>query len=452
MNDLRIPAALLGSGTPGAREARTHGSEEADGFDRVIDRALRAEPAPRAKDATPPRNDRHAEQVRSPEQESRNTARAEGEGEPARSQRETPREQAQAPSDAQATPDASSEASSATGASAAATETDSGTPTKAKPAVSTPEAAQSLQLALPLPAQVVNDLQAATAAMVSAAEALSRKLAAPSNAGNPAKADEPQAVGLAKVPPGKTSLSEALPAGDAQGGEQPATDQKSAAARSAKVEAAVLPAAAQVEGRVAAPSRDRLLEDFERRFERSLAAVASGGRDGFTPGTPQALAALSPAPAQATQPVYSVAHAGVGAALGQPGFTEELSHRVLLFAGQRVQNAELAITPADLGPIKVSIEMRGQEASLSFTAAQATTRAAIEDALPRLREMFAGQGLQLAHAHVGDQPRQDARRYGGQAGQGASAVAAVGRASSVAAGGTGGLPTVRGLGLIDIHV
>jgi flagellar hook-length control protein FliK len=200
--------------------------------------------------------------------------------------------------------------------------------------------------------------------------------------------------------------------------------------------------------------RDRLLEDFERRFEHSLAAMASRGGDGVSHGAPQALATLV-AGQSAQQPIYSSAHASVATPLAHAAFAQDFAQRVVLFAGQRVQNAELAITPADLGPIKVSIEMRGQEASLAFTAQHVTTRNAIEDALPRLREMFADQGLQLTHAHVGDQGRQDGGRHGGHAGQAARDASRIDRLSSLGAIGTPAPPRTqgaRGVGLIDIHV
>jgi flagellar hook-length control protein FliK len=58
----------------------------------------------------------------------------------------------------------------------------------------------------------------------------------------------------------------------------------------------------------------------------------------------------------------------------------------------------------------VSIEVRGQEASLSFAAPSHATRAAIEEALPRLRELLAAQGLQLTGAEVNDQPRREYAR------------------------------------------
>ncbi|MFN3566679.1 MAG: flagellar hook-length control protein FliK, partial [Burkholderiaceae bacterium] len=109
-----------------------------------------------------------------------------------------------------------------------------------------------------------------------------------------------------------------------------------------------------------------------------------------------------------------------------PGFGEDLANRVVFLAGERVQSAEIALTPADLGPLTVTIEMRGHEAQLFFGAAHAATRAAIEDALPRLREMFAGSGLQLADAQVGDHGRREFARSRRNAGEPMRAIASIG--------------------------
>jgi len=108
---------------------------------------------------------------------------------------------------------------------------------------------------------------------------------------------------------------------------------------------------------------------------------------------------------------YSIAHGSIAAPVSHPHFRSEFAERVVFFAASRVQNAEIAVTPPELGPINVSIEMRGAEATLSFAAASPTARNAIEDALPRLREMFASHGLQLAEAHVGAEPRRDFGRH-----------------------------------------
>jgi flagellar hook-length control protein FliK len=205
------------------------------------------------------------------------------------------------------------------------------------------------------------------------------------------------------------------------------------------------------------PARDRLLEDFERRFESSLAraAGASGGSP-LNPTGPLAAAGL-PLQAAPSGSSMTIAYAGVAAPIGHPSFGNDLSHRVLMFAGQRVQSAEISVTPGELGPIRVTIDVRGQEAAMQFSAAHATTRAAIEDALPRLREMLAAQGLQLTQADVGDRAQRDAGGSShGQGGQGHAGRDASGhpvRAASGAIDGARGEPsTVRRLGLIDIRV
>jgi flagellar hook-length control protein FliK len=206
------------------------------------------------------------------------------------------------------------------------------------------------------------------------------------------------------------------------------------------------------------PARDRLLEDFERRFESSLARAAgvSGGSP-LNPSGPLAAAGLpaQPAPNGASM---TIAYAGVAAPIGHPSFGNDLSHRVLMFAGQRVQSAEISVTPGELGPIRVTIDVRGLEAAMQFSATHATTRAAIEDALPRLREMLAAQGLQLTQADVGDRaPRDAGGSTSGQSGRDDHAARDAGghpaRTAGSAIDGTRGEPaTVRRLGLIDIRV
>ncbi len=141
----------------------------------------------------------------------------------------------------------------------------------------------------------------------------------------------------------------------------------------------------------------------------SLSAALSGtSAHGINP-TELNAAGLMSGPASTT---FSIAHAQVKAEVGSYGFAQEFSQRVVMLAGQRVQSAQIALTPSDLGPISVSMEMRGQEASLVFGATHSATRAALEDALPRLREMFQAHGLDLVHAHVGTQLGQSNHRDG----------------------------------------
>lgn len=202
------------------------------------------------------------------------------------------------------------------------------------------------------------------------------------------------------------------------------------------------------------PVRDPLMQDFEQRFENSLARAVGtpGGTSGGT--SPLLLAGLPPQP-PSSQPAVPMAHTSIATPLSHPSFGDDLAHRVLLFAGQRLQSAEISLTPADLGPIRVSLELRGQEASVQFNATHAATRSAIEDALPRLREMLAAQGLQLAQTDVGDRAPRDPRGpRGGEADRPQPGVADA-RAAALGAAvdaSTTGAVGARRVGLIDIRV
>lgn len=475
MNDMRIPPGLLNATqTPArdSREQRQPHTEAARAFDRLFEDTLRAPEQERARD---PRIERNAERAvdrtaehnadrmadraadrtaqRNADLRTQISAQADRRAQNSRdsqgpriddASRDGAADQVRTPRGARSEPTADEPAKERVKGDATAVASENG----ADRAQNNPKQLSLEAMRLPADgqpgkgqaidqtsaqvgnAQLLDELQATSAALLQSAQALAAgKTTTAADSGGAAKA----------APVAKHIDGDTVPV-------KAAKDSAAEAAELMTTEANALGAV-----------RDRLLEDFERRFERSLAAAANTGREGFTPGTPQALASVaSLAPgASPQQPLYSSAHANITLPISHPGFGDELTNRVLLFAGQRVQNAELAITPADLGPIKVSIELRGQEVSLAFTAQHASTRAAIEDALPKLREVFADQGLQLAQAHVGDQRRQDSGRYGSQDSHGGLDAARVERASSIGAGGTGGLPNaygVRGVRLVDILV
>lgn len=133
----------------------------------------------------------------------------------------------------------------------------------------------------------------------------------------------------------------------------------------------------------------------------------AAARTEHTPLSLSAALSATTGPANGLSPstsTYSVGHAQVQTAVGSAGFAGDFAQRIVMLAGQRVQSAQIAVTPADLGPINISMEIRGQEASVVIHASHAATLSAIEDALPKLREMFQTQGLDLVSAQIGSQP------------------------------------------------
>jgi flagellar hook-length control protein FliK len=96
--------------------------------------------------------------------------------------------------------------------------------------------------------------------------------------------------------------------------------------------------------------------------------------------------------------------------VGTHAWADELGEHLTLMAQRGHDSASLRLSPEHLGPVEVKISMREGEASVWFAAANADTRAALDQSLPRLREMFASQGMVLADAGVfRDAPRDHAK-------------------------------------------
>ncbi|MBQ0720132.1 MAG: flagellar hook-length control protein FliK [Gammaproteobacteria bacterium] len=94
---------------------------------------------------------------------------------------------------------------------------------------------------------------------------------------------------------------------------------------------------------------------------------------------------------------------------GQPGWDAEVGNRIRWMVGQNNSGLELRLNPPELGSIEVKLATDGERTNVTFYAANPAAREALEAALPRLREMFADSGMQLANADVSDQGLQQER-------------------------------------------
>jgi flagellar hook-length control protein FliK len=124
---------------------------------------------------------------------------------------------------------------------------------------------------------------------------------------------------------------------------------------------------------------------------------------------------------------------------GSPQFSATLGQQVVWMASQQVGRAELKLSPDELGPLEISLEMNGDEIRAEFASRSAEVRSLLETQVPRLRELLAEQGFNLADAQVGqeraayqDAPQQregfaqrDAAMGGSEEGSAAEAPAAV---------------------------
>ena len=96
-------------------------------------------------------------------------------------------------------------------------------------------------------------------------------------------------------------------------------------------------------------------------------------------------------------------------------FKEQFARQVAGVVVQGQDRAEIRLTPAELGPIRIRIALNAEEAALDISAAHAATRAAIESSVHTLRQMLADHGLRLADYRM-DQGLMSQQRQPGQDG------------------------------------
>jgi flagellar hook-length control protein FliK len=89
--------------------------------------------------------------------------------------------------------------------------------------------------------------------------------------------------------------------------------------------------------------------------------------------------------------------------VGQAGWDRAVGERIQWMVGQNIQQAEIKLNPPNLGPLEIKISLQNEQTSVTFVAAQAPTREALEASIPRLRELFGEINLNLANVDVGQQ-------------------------------------------------
>lgn len=89
--------------------------------------------------------------------------------------------------------------------------------------------------------------------------------------------------------------------------------------------------------------------------------------------------------------------------VGSRGWDADVGNHLVWMAGRQESRADLVLNPPQMGRIEVSLSISGGEASAQFVSASPAVRDALENALPRLRELLADAGITLGQAQVGSQ-------------------------------------------------
>src|SRR5690606_2804751 len=89
---------------------------------------------------------------------------------------------------------------------------------------------------------------------------------------------------------------------------------------------------------------------------------------------------------------------------------EQLRERVNLMLRQNIQIAEIRLDPAGLGKMQIKIDIQQDQASVQFVVQQSQAKEALEQHMPRLREMLQQQGIALNDSNVQQQTQQQQER------------------------------------------
>ena len=167
----------------------------------------------------------------------------------------------------------------------------------------------------------------------------------------------------------------------------PRTDARDASQRMA---AAALPLPAQ-DAASASPTA-AVVEGAPPRAAREL-------EPGLVAAAPAA-AARTPISIGSADAAVVTAH--VAAHIDTPAFAPALATQLRWLAQERVQQAQITLNPAGMGPLSVQIVIDGANARVDFSADQAATRVAIEASLPVLAAALDEGGLKLSGGGVHD--------------------------------------------------
>lgn len=92
----------------------------------------------------------------------------------------------------------------------------------------------------------------------------------------------------------------------------------------------------------------------------------------------------------------------------------EVGQRLMMMVSSKLNSAQIQLTPRDMGPIDVKVSVQQDQANVVFTSHAAPTRDALEQALPRLRELMEQNGVALGDVDVRDQNAQESHDRRGQ--------------------------------------
>lgn len=90
----------------------------------------------------------------------------------------------------------------------------------------------------------------------------------------------------------------------------------------------------------------------------------------------------------------------IAEAFSRPAWSQGLGKQIVWMVNQNISSAELRLNPAHLGPIEVLVDLKDDQISIAMSSRHAVVREAMEQAMPKLREMLDANGFNLAESDI----------------------------------------------------
>lgn len=155
------------------------------------------------------------------------------------------------------------------------------------------------------------------------------------------------------------------------------------------------------------------LENFDAAVLKELGETSTRPSTSTTTSTTEAVNAQSTAAEVKSLATTVKPELVVPNRVGSSDWSEAVAGRITLMINQRMSTARIHIHPPELGPIEVKVNLNQEQASVQFTSQSAQVRDALEQSIPRLREMLETAGFSLADSGVSDQGGQSFAESGG---------------------------------------
>lgn len=158
---------------------------------------------------------------------------------------------------------------------------------------------------------------------------------------------------------------------------------------------------------------------------------------------------------QQTPPITTKAPVDAGSLpipVGTPEWSQGLEQKVVWMLGRQEQHATLQLNPPQLGPLEIHLHIKDDQATALFVSPHGAVREAIEAAMPRLRDSFQDQGINLSGSCLSQNAAEQFARREDSGRQPASWGSQQSDALAGAEPGISiqGSPATRGEGLVNL--